>query len=258
MSKSKGNTVDPQSLIEQYGADTLRLFIIFTSPPEQSLEWSDTGVEGAHRYLRRLWNFCYQHKKIIHDINLRDRIHLVWKTQLPSLQKVRRELYQILQQANQDMEKQQFNTVVSACMKLLNLLYDLSPVVAQFEKTDENAYFAGKQLITKGLSVILRLLYPVTPHITDYLWTELKYEHSIHKIHWPRVSKEALIIDELDIVIQVNGKLRGQLQISVSTDNANIEKAALAHPTIAKLIEGKVIKKVIYVPKKLINIVVGE
>ena len=259
MSKSKGNTVDPQLLIQQYGADTLRLFSIFTSPPEQSLEWSDEGVEGAHRFLKRIWNFCYQNQNNIIAINTIERPYIEWKKQDNQYQRYRREMYQILQQANFDIERLQLNTVVSACMKLFNLLNE----VANYAKTanDDNLPLVqqpGARLINKILVVLIRLLYPITPHITTSLWNNLKYEGSMDKIYWPKLANDALIVDDIDLVIQVNGKVRGHINIPANTDETKIKTIALEQPNVLRFTEGKKIHKIIYILNKVINIVVGS
>ena len=258
MSKSKGNTVDPQTLIQQYGADTLRLFSIFTAPPEQSLEWSDTGVEGAHRFLKRLWNYCYQHQQKICSINLAERPYIEWKNQTVELQQHRRMMYQILQQANQDIERLQLNTIVSACMKLFNLLNTVTKDNPAITDTDKRlAQQSGPRLSNKIIVVLLRLLYPIAPHITTFLWQDLKYQGSLDTTYWPKLVNDALIIDSLDLVVQVNGKIRGHITIEANATETEIKTTALAETNVVKFTEGKKIHKIIYVPKKLINIVVG-
>ncbi|MBU6467524.1 MAG: leucine--tRNA ligase [Betaproteobacteria bacterium] len=233
MSKSKGNTVDPQALIDQYGADTARFFIIFTSPPEQSLEWSDSGVAGAHRFLRRLWNFAVEFK------NSKDRRALVLGQPMGEL---RFELHSVLKQANYDLDKQQFNTVASAAMKLLNIL--------------DKTWQKDDQLTEEGLSILLRLLAPITPHLCESLWRHLNFGDSVFENPWPIHDEKALVRNTIELMIQVNGKLRGSMMISTSATKEEIESLALGNDNVQKHLEGKVVKKVILVPNKLINIVI--
>ncbi|GGI76818.1 leucine--tRNA ligase [Legionella impletisoli] len=248
MSKSKGNTVDPNQLIDKYGADTARLFIMFAAPPEQSLEWSDSGVEGAHRFLKRLWAFAEEHKAFLIDINeliLDGNSSTTWQTSDNRLQKGRLVINQILAQVNQDYERQQFNTVVSGCMKMFNEL-------SSYQIENEN----DKCFIHYGLSILLRLLAPITPHICHHLWQELEFEKIIIDAPWPKVDKSALKTDEVDYVVQVNGKLRGEFKTSVDvSEEALIE---LAKENVASFISGKSLKKSIVVPhRQLINLVVS-
>lgn len=258
MSKSKGNTVDPEILVQKYGADTLRLFTIFTAPPEQSLEWSDSGVEGAYKFLKRLWGFCHTHQNIIADINNNDRPYITWKEQPKELQTFRRKMYQILQQATFDMERQQLNTVVSAAMKLFKLLQDL----ATYNEQHTNAELAvveqpGLRLINKMLVVLLRILYPITPHITTHLWKALAYAGTMHNAYWPKLTSDALVVDDIELVVQVNGKVRAKITVNSSADEESIKVTALAEENVQKFTAEKTVRKIIYVPKKLVNIVVA-
>jgi len=243
MSKSKNNGIDPQAQIDQYGADTARLFTMFASPPEQTLEWSGTGVEGANRFLRRVWAYAYAQSKrvaasgsgIPADLNEAHKA-------------LRREMYQTLQQANYDYQRIQYNTVVSACMKMLNTL--------EAAKFDDSA--ASNAVIAEGLAIFLRVLYPVAPHIAHVLWQELGYSNASGEIldaPWPQIDPAALEQDEIEMVIQVNGKLRGNIRIPKGADKAAIEAAALANEGAAKFVIGTP-KKIIIVPGKLVNIVV--
>lgn len=227
MSKSKGNTVAPEEYINKYGADTMRLFSMFAAPPEQSLDWSDSGVEGAYRFLKRLWIFAYEWQKTRESELKPDQIS----------KKNRKALHKILQQATQDMQRQQFNTVVSAAMKLFNLMHE-----------DFN-------LINEGLNVLLRMLFPIVPHITHRLWIDLNFGEDILTASWPEVDKDALCSDELEMVVQINGKLRAQIVVPVDADKASIENAALSQAKIKEIIGERDYKKIIIVPKKLVNIV---
>jgi leucyl-tRNA synthetase len=244
MSKSKNNGIDPQAQIEQYGADTARLFTMFASPPEQTLEWSNSGVEGASRFLRRVWAYGYAQ---------RERIAAALKGQqqgaLDDAQKtLRREVHKVLQQADYDLKRIQYNTVVSACMKMLNTL--------ESSKLAEGV--ASDAVIAEGFSIFLRLLNPVAPHITHALWQDLGYAAvygDILNVQWPEVDPAALEQSEIELMIQVNGKLRGSVKVAKDADKASIEAAALAEESVSKFIEGTP-KKVIVVPGKLVNIVV--
>ncbi|EKD76791.1 MAG: hypothetical protein ACD_42C00609G0002 [uncultured bacterium] len=233
MSKSKGNVVPPEPMIKKYGADTVRLFMMFASPPEQSLEWSDAGVEGAFRFLKKVWRFSQTIQPLLsqsYSANLQTE-----KTYV--------ELQQIVQQANQDMERQQFNTVVSASMKLLNAIQALD--------AEKNA-----ALIVAGYDLLLRLLAPITPHLCDYLWRQW-HQQSILKAAWPSVDARALQHAQCDMVIQINGKLRAKITLDATLDEAAIKHAALTHDVIQPLLKDKNVSRVIVIPKRLINIVVS-
>ncbi len=244
MSKSKNNGVDPQSLIEKYGADTARLFMMFASPPEQSLEWSDAGVEGAYRFLKRVWNFAVEKKP--DNVSKQPKLS-------KTLASIRYEIHSNLRQANHDFGKFQFNTVVSATMKILNAL-EKAEIPSAEDQNIKNAY---QFVIQEGFSILLRLLSPVTPHISDTLWRELNYGDDILKAKWPEPDASALQQDELELVVQVNGKLRGKVTVNADMDNPQIETTALADPNVSRFIEGKTIKKIIIVPGRLVNIVVS-
>ena len=238
MSKSKRNGVDPQALIEQYGADTARFFMMFASPPEQTLEWSDSGVEGAYRFLRRVWNLGYTSAEAI-------RARPPMPAQLADpVAAVRREIHLLLKQANYDLGKLQFNTVASATMKMLNAL----------EKAPQGA--GREAMLTECFGVLLRVLSPIAPHICHALWVELGYGEDILRAPWPEPLEAALAQDEQELVLQVNGKLRGSIRVKVSADRTAIEAAALASEHAQKFMEGKPAKKVVVVPGRLVNIVV--
>jgi leucyl-tRNA synthetase len=242
MSKSKNNGIDPQAQIDQYGADTARLFTMFASPPEQTLEWSGTGVEGANRFLRRVWTYAYNQAPRVAaagDVDF---------AKLPESHKaLRREVHKILQQADHDFKRIQYNTVVSASMKMLNTL--------EGAKLDDSA--ASNAVIAEGLSIFLRMLNPVAPHITHALWQELGFAKTFGDIldaPWPQVDAAALEQAEIELMIQVNGKLRGSIVVAKDTDKATIEAAALANENVQKYVTGAP-KKIIVVPGKLVNIV---
>lgn len=251
MSKSKGNTVDPGALIDKYGSDTVRLFMLFASPPEQSLEWSDSGVEGAHRFLRRVWHLA-QDCSVIKDLNIAARngikADIDWEVANDSARTSRREVYQILQQASFDYERSQFNTVVSGCMKLLNLL---SKIEVQ-STTQVEAH-----IVHEGFSILLRLLAPITPHIAHYLWRELEYGSLILDAPMPRLVKEAMKVENVTFVIQVNGKKRAEVNVSANADDATIESTILADADVQRHIGDKPVKKIIVLAKRqLVNVVV--
>ncbi|MBI5784323.1 MAG: leucine--tRNA ligase [Rhodocyclales bacterium] len=237
MSKSKRNGVDPQALIEAYGADTARFFMMFASPPEQTLEWSDSGVEGAYRFLKRVWAFG-------HALKSRDekgaRLDLSTGNSNLAPFSSRREIHLLLKQANYDLGKMQFNTVASAAMKMLNAL----------EKS------AGDPHEREGFSILLRLLSPITPHICHALWQELGFGDDILAAPWPEPLAEALVQDEIELVLQVNGKTRGSLRVATGAERDVIEAAAVASEAAQKFMEGKPAKKVVVVPGRLVNIVV--
>ncbi|MDD5296930.1 MAG: leucine--tRNA ligase [Rhodocyclaceae bacterium] len=244
MSKSKKNGVDPQSLLEEYGADTARFFMMFASHPEQTLEWADSGVEGAYRFLKRVWAFGHLFQTTVKPL-LPVQSTLAGAKLPRELAEVRREIHLNLKQANYDLGKQQFNTVASATMKMLNAL----------EKAPRDTP-AAAEVIGEGLSLLLRLLSPITPHICHALWIELGYGPDILAGAWPEALDAALTQDEIELMLQVNGKLRGAVRVPASADKAAIEAAALASDTAQKYMEGKPAKKVVVVPGRLVNIVV--
>lgn len=236
MSKSKGNVVAPEPLIKTYGADTVRLFMMFAAPPEQSLEWSDAGVEGAFRFLKKLWKFAT-------TLQVMSPQTIAFEN--TALQSIYRDMQTILQQANQDIERQQFNTVVSACMKLLNLFQSITP---------DNEI--DHQFLYQGCSVLLRLLSPIVPHITHHLWKTLNFGDSILNAPWPSVNLNALQNSQIEMMIQVNGKLRGKIAVSPNDDEETIKKLALASDNAQRAIENNAIKRVIVVKNRLVNIVI--
>jgi leucyl-tRNA synthetase len=238
MSKSKRNGVDPQSLIDEFGADTARFFMMFASPPEQTLEWSDSGVEGAYRFLRRVWAFAHAAQTVV-------AAQPALPAKLPDqLAAVRREIHLLLKQANYDLAKFQFNTVASAAMKMLNSL-EKAPHLEGYEA-----------VIAECLGMLLRLLSPITPHICHALWIELGYGDDIIQAPWPEPVAAALVQEEEELVLQINGKHRGSIRVKVGADRTAIEAVALASEAAQKFMEGKPARKVIVVPGRLVNIVV--
>lgn len=249
MSKSKGNVVDPVSLIEKFGADTVRLFMIFAAPPEQSLEWSDSGVEGAYRFLKRLWTFAYEQRELINKTKTDTKIN--WENADSNQRDVLRQVYEILDQARYDYERLQLNTVVSSCMKLLNLLVKIPD--AEAPHADIRPY-----IIHQGTSILLRLLAPITPHITHQLWTDLQYGGLVIDAAWPEVDTHALKVDKIELVVQINGKLRSKITVPTHADTKTIEEMATQDAKVQNTIANKSIKKIITVPGRLVNIVIGE
>jgi leucyl-tRNA synthetase len=243
MSKSKNNGVDPQELIDQYGADTARLFVMFAAPPEQSLEWSDAGVEGAYRFLRRFYNFAHARHEAVRAAAATD-----WTGAPAAVKALRHEVHTILKQADYDYQRMQYNTVVSAGMKLLNAL--------EGAKLD-----AGPQAdaaVQEGLGILIRVLYPAVPHLAHRLWEDLGYTARFGGLldaPWPEPDPAALEQDEIDLVVQVNGKLRGSVRVPKAASKDDIQAAAMADENVRKHVEGTP-KKVILVPGKLLNIVV--
>ncbi|MCP5221759.1 MAG: leucine--tRNA ligase [Zoogloeaceae bacterium] len=244
MSKSKNNGVDPQSLIEQYGADTARFFMMFAAPPEQTLEWSDSGVEGAFRFLRRVWNFGHRYATEMRAALPAERT--LGKGKLPeALADVRREIHSCLKQANYDFGKHQFNTVASASMKMLNAL----------EKAPADNAAAHAELTEEGLSILLRLLNPITPHIAHTLWRDCGFGDDILNAAWPEVDENALVQDEIELMLQINGKLRGSIKVAADAARDAIEQIALADAAAVKTMDGKPARKIVVVPGRLVNIV---
>ncbi|MBL8381907.1 MAG: leucine--tRNA ligase [Burkholderiales bacterium] len=243
MSKSKNNGVDPQDLIEKYGADTARLYTMFTSPPEDTLLWSDAGVDGAARFLKRLWAYCHAWSGPIRGAGAVDAAQLG-----TALGKLRREVHVALKQIDFDIARIQYNTVVSGAMKLLNALEDAP-------RGDPGA----AAVVREGVSILLRALHPVVPHITHALWVELGFADAAGDIldaPWPAVDDAALKSDVVELVLQVNGKHRGSVQVRASATREEIEAAATASDAARRHMDGKAPRKVVVVPGRLVNIVV--
>ena len=252
MSKSKNNGVDPQDLIEKYGADTARLYTMFTAPPEATLEWNDAAVEGSYRFLRRVWNFGVKLStmdSVAVDASSAGATSLKDINFGKEAKALRLELHTVLKQVDYDYQRMQYNTVVSGAMKMINALED-------FKALD----CAGAQVaLIEGFGILLRCLYPATPHIAHALWSELGYAGVLGDLldaPWPKVDPDALVQDEIELMLQVNGKLRGSIVVSASADRAAIEQAAMAHEMFQKFSEGATPKKVIVVPGRLVNLVV--
>lgn len=245
MSKSKNNGVDPQSLIDTMGADTARLFVMFASPPEQTLEWSDSGVDGANRFLRRLWAFAHEHADTIKTACAPAQD---WSLADDASKALRRQIYALLKQADYDYQRIQYNTVVSTSMKMLNALDGAAlpdtPIACQ--------------ALAEATSILLRVMYPVVPHITWQLWRELGLVAEYGDLldaPWPHVDEAALVAEEVELVLQVNGKVRAQITVAHDADKAAIEALVRAHQAVERFLEGRSPKRVIIVPGKLVNVV---
>jgi leucyl-tRNA synthetase len=252
MGKSERNGVDPQDLIEKYGADTARLYTMFTAPPEATLEWNDAAVEGSYRFLRRVWNFGVKlsamdsvaaNASVMGAGSLKD---VKFGKEAKAL---RLEIHSVLKQVDYDYQRMQYNTVVSGAMKMINALED-------FKAMDS----AGAQVaLIEGFGILLRCLYPATPHITHQLWSELGYAAHLGDLldaPWPQVDPDALLQDEIELMLQVNGKLRGSIHVPAAADKAEIERIALASEAFTAHAGGAVPKRVVVVPGRLVNVVV--
>ena len=242
MSKSKGNTVDPQELIDTYGADTARLFMMFAAPPEQSLEWADSGVEGANRFLRRLWKATYDH------VELGQITAYTTGDLTTELKAIRLQLHSTIEKVADDLgRRHSFNTAISSVMELMNAL-------AKLEGTDD----VTRSVRQEALQNVALLLYPIVPHICQAIWAELCPQSHILDARWPVADQSAMVQDSVEYMIQVNGKLRGSITVAKTETKEAIEKLALAQPFVQKFIEENMsVRKVIVVPNKLINVVVG-
>ena len=236
MSKSKGNTVDPQELIDRYGADTVRLFSMFAAPPEQSLEWSDSGVEGANRFIRRLW-------RLVHDFDA-DGSESPPHSLSGEQKNLRRKIHETIAKVSDDYGRRQtFNTAVAAVMELCNEL-----------GRHPTEHSGDRAIVDEGLRAVLQLLWPITPHLSEHLWQALTGD-AFRESQWPEVDDAALSRDELEIVVQVNGKVRGKISVPASAGNAEIEAMAKSQENVQRFLADTTIRKVIVVPQKLVNIV---
>jgi leucyl-tRNA synthetase len=252
MSKSKNNGVDPQDLIEKYGADTARLYTMFTAPPEATLEWNDAAVEGSYRFLRRVWNFGAKlgAMDMAATADAVAGAHNLQEVAFgPEAKALRREVHTVLRQVDYDYQRMQYNTVVSGAMKLLNALEDFKALQSD-----------GAQVaLAEGFGVLLRALYPATPHITHQLWQSLGYAGVLGELldaPWPHVDEAALVQDEVELMLQVNGKLRGAIKVAAGASREAIEAAALQSEAFALHAKGATPKKVVVVPGRLVNVVV--
>ena len=244
MSKSKGNIVDPDEIIGKYGADTARLFTLFAAPAERDMEWNNEGVEGASRFLARVWRLVYQTKGVIKKGSLENL------TFGPASADIRRSCHTFLKKVTEDLgDKLSFNTAIAAIMEFVNAIYDLKETVL----SEEN----GSLVLGESINTLPIMLAPFAPHIAEELWSELGHSESVHLVNWPKYDEKALISDNIEIPVQVNGKLKDVIVAPTDSDQEHIEKIALASGKIIAALEGKTIKKIIYVPKKMLNILIG-
>ncbi len=238
MSKSKGNVVSPDEIIEKYGADTGRVFILFAAPPDRDLEWSDSGVEGSFRFLNRVWRMVDQNSELVQqkpEVNLVD----------DAAKELNRTLHATIKKVTEDIDQRnQFNTAISSIMELVNKIYSYP------ENSDRGIY-------AKAIETVIVLLAPFTPHITEEMWRMTGHEDSVHQQNWPVYDEGSLVLDQIEIVLQINGKVREKLVVPAQITKADMEALAVENDKVKILIEGKTIRKVIAVPGKLVNIVVG-
>jgi leucyl-tRNA synthetase len=238
MSKSKGNVVSPDEIIEKYGADTGRVFILFAAPPDRDLEWSDSGVEGSFRFLNRVWRMVDSHSELLQqkpEVNLVD----------DAAKELNRTLHATIKKVTEDIDQRnQFNTAISSIMELVNKIYSYP------QESDQG-------ILAKAIETVIVLLAPFTPHITEEMWRMAGHNDSVHQQNWPEYDESALVLDQIEIVLQINGKVREKLVVPAQVTRAEMESLAVENDKVKSLIEGKTIRKVIAVPGKLVNIVVG-
>jgi leucyl-tRNA synthetase len=245
MSKSKKNIVDPEDLVDRYGADTARLFTLFAAPPEKDLEWSDQGVEGAYRFLARLWRFVGQHRELMRGVSS----NLSEAELPPDLREMRRIIHRTIKKVTDDIDTRfHFNTAIAAIMELFNSL----SAAAQ----DEKLLQAGASLLKGGLEAMIVLVSPFVPHIANELWYQLGHSERLDQVPWPSYSEAALTEDRLLIVVQVNGKVRSKITVPADMDRSRIEAEALQDEKVRSMVGNRKVEKVVYVPRRLVNIVV--
>ena len=239
MSKSKNNGIDPQKLIDQYGADTIRLYTMFASPPEQTLEWSESGVEGAHRFLRRVWKQVFDHVAT-------GNVPAMDTNSLNREQKdLRRKVHETISKVSDDCERRlTFNTAIAAIMELSN-------AIGKFKVNGDQ----DRAVLREAIEATALMLAPIAPHSMHTIWSALGHDESVLNAPWPAVDQDALKKDAITLVVQVNGKVRAKLEIPADLDKESIEKQALANDNVAKFTDGLTIRKIIVIPGKLVNIV---
>lgn len=249
MSKSKFNGVDPNDLIKQYGADTARFYTMFTAPPDATLEWSDSAVDGSFRFLRRLWNYAFRYRDQISSTSKVD-----FSQSSSQVKSLRYEIYSVLQQVEFDYQRMQYNTVASGAMKMLNALEKV-----KLEEVAEVDLLSTCAAVRECMGILLRALYPIAPHICCAIWEHLSFndEHgSLLDTHWPQIDASAMVKDEIQLMLQVNGKLRGSIVVSKDADKAQVEALALNCEAFQRFAQGAEVKRVIVVPGRLVNIVI--
>jgi len=256
MSKSKGNVVDPNSMIAKYGADATRLFILFASPPEKDLEWSDAGIEGAYRFLNRVWRLAEDLadagalKPVGPSAPLSELTAQSGGELSGPAKDLRRKEHDSVRKVSRDMEnKFQFNTAIAALMELVNEMYAVKDALKDAP--------GGAEALSSALSTVLTLLSPVAPHLCEELWVHMGHKGQLATMPWPGFDESALVKDELELVVQVNGKVRGRLNVPADADQESVRQVAMTHENVLKHLEGKSIRKVIVVPGKLVNVVAG-
>ena len=250
MSKSKGNIVDPDEIVNKYGADTARLFTLFAAPPDRDLEWSNEGVEGASRFLARVWRLAYQ---IINALEKSGNMNAA----MPSADKlgpkscdVRRAVHAALRKVTDDIgERFTFNTAIAAIMEMVNSLYEL--------KDEAFAESFGPSVLKEAVEVMTIMLAPFAPHISEEIWHEIGHSDSVHDQVWPDYDENALVVKAVEIAVQVNGKLKDRMTVSIGDDEKVVLELAMKNEKVAAAVEGRQVKKSIYVAGKLLNIVVG-
>jgi leucyl-tRNA synthetase len=246
MSKSKGNIVDLKEMLDTYGADTVRLFTLFASPPDRDFEWNEQGVEGASRFLGRVRRLIYEFQ---HEFNHSDTDYKDIPELMPEDKEMRRKVHTTLEKVTKDLDRYSLNTVIAAVMELVNSLY-------QFREAAKARVSAGK-VMKEAIEIVLLMLAPFVPHITEELWHELGFTDSIHKEDWPDIDKSALFEAEVEIVIQVNGRVRDRMYAPKGKDHKYLESAALKQDRIKEFVGNKEIRNVFVVPDKLVNIVIS-
>jgi leucyl-tRNA synthetase len=244
MSKSKANTVDPEDMVNSYGADTVRLYILFAGPVEKDFEWTEEGLQGAHRFLKRLWSFFHENLERLKGLQYtREELSGVEG----GVRDVRKKAHQTLKKYLQDMEELSFNTAIAGIMELLNTLQDFKPETQ-----------VDYKVLKEALELILFMLYPITPHICEELWNELGNQRLMVFYTFPQPDPEALKEEEVEIAVQVNGKLKAVIKVPIDAQEDTVKSIALAQEKVAKALENKKLQKVIYVKNKLINLVVRD
>ncbi len=242
MSKSKGNTVDPEEAIRKYGADTVRLYILFAGPVEKDFEWTEEGVQGAYRFLRRLWSLFHQH---LENLRLVKYSREDFASLSGEPKKIRHKTHQTLKKYLTSMEDLSFNTAIASIMELLNALQDFQP-------SQEVDY----KVLRESIETLLFMLYPITPHICEELWHKLGYDRLMVFYPFPEPDEKALALEEVEIPVQVNGKLRTLLRVPVDAEEELVKDMALKDPKLSQWLDGKQVKKIIYIRNKLLNLVV--
>jgi leucyl-tRNA synthetase len=244
MSKSKANTVDPEDMVNSYGADTVRLYILFAGPVEKDFEWTEEGLQGAHRFLKRLWGFFYENLERLRDLQYtREELSRVEG----GAKDVRKKAHQTLKKYLQDMEELSFNTAIAGIMELLNTLQDFKPETQ-----------ADYKVLKEALELILFMLYPITSHICEELWNELGNQKPMVFYTFPQPDPEALKEEEVEVAVQVNGKLKAVIKVPIDAQEDTVKSIALAQEKVTKALENKKLQKVVYVKNKLINLVVKD